>query len=221
MAAPASPRLLLVEDDPRLGPIMVDYLSDTYAVTHCADGEAGLRAAIEAPFAVMVVDRRLPGRDGIDLVRAVRRARIATPILILTALGTVPDKVVGLDAGANDYLVKPFEFDELLARLRALLRTYDDERSIPVGTWDFYPESRCIYSPYMGPVVLTPKENELLALLAGSPHRTFSRERIVDAVFSGSEQSGTVDTYVHYLRRKTEPGIIVTVRGQGYRLGAL
>ena len=216
------PRLLLVEDDARLGPIMVDYLSDSYIVTLRADGATGLRAALDTEFDVMIVDRRLPGMDGIDMVRAIREARVATPILVLTALGTVPDKVIGLDAGANDYLVKPFEFDELLARLRALRRTYEDEeRSVMVGAWEYFPDSRCIYSPYAGPVTLTPKENDLLALLARQPHVTFSRRQILDTVFAGGDQSGAVDTYVHYLRRKTDTGIIVTVRGLGYRLGSL
>ncbi|GAA2230969.1 response regulator transcription factor [Promicromonospora sukumoe] len=216
------PRLLLVEDDARLAPIMTDYLSDEYAVTHLADGTAGLRAALDGSFDVMIVDRRLPGTDGIDLVASVRRAKIPTPILLLTALGTVPDKVVGLDAGANDYLVKPFEFDELMARLRALRRTFEQaEPQISIGSWDYYPGSRCLYSPYGSPVVLTPKENELLTLLAGQPHRTFSRPQIISSVFADADQPGAVDTYVHYLRRKTDPEIIVTVRGLGYRLGTL
>ncbi len=222
MNAGNQPRLLLVEDDVRLAPIMVDYLSDTYTVTHQADGTEGLRAALEYTYDVMVVDRRLPGTDGIDLVTAVRRAKISTPILVLTALGAVPDKVAGLDAGANDYLVKPFEFDELLARLRALRRDFQDaEESITIGSWEYYPDSRLLYSPYGGPVVLTPKENQLLNLLAAQPHRTFSRPQIISSVFADTEQSGVVETYVHYLRRKTDPGIVVTVRGLGYRLGTL
>ncbi|QAY63218.1 response regulator transcription factor [Xylanimonas allomyrinae] len=220
-AGPA-PRLLLIEDDPRLGPVMTDYLSDTYDVTLCVDGAAGLDAALGGVFDAMVVDRRLPGLDGIEVVAAIRRAGIATPILVLTALGTVPDKVAGLDAGANDYLVKPFDFDELLARLRALRRTFGEESdAVPIGVWDYYPASRCLYSPYGAPVVLTPKENDLLRLLVGEPHRTFSRGQVAEAVFAGAAQVGAVDAYVHYLRRKTEPSIVVTVRGQGYRLGTL
>ncbi|WP_425956762.1 response regulator transcription factor [Xylanimonas sp. McL0601] len=218
----AAPRLLLVEDDARLGPVMTDYLSDTYRVTLCTDGIDGLESALHGEFDLMVVDRRLPGVDGLEIVAAVRRARIATPILVLTALGTVPDKVTGLDAGANDYLVKPFEFDELLARLRALGRIYGEQQdAVAIGTWEYFPDSRCLYSPYDAPVVLTPKENDLLRLLARQPHRTFSRRQIAAAVFAGEGQVGTVDAYVHYLRRKTDPGIVVTVRGQGYRLGSL
>ncbi len=215
------PRLLLIEDDDRLAPVMVDYLAESYEVHRFSDGPGGLRAALEETFDVMIVDRRLPGMEGTDVVRRVRRARIATPILILTALGAVPDRVEGLDSGANDYLVKPFDFDELLARLRALRRTYDDRGALPIGDWDFHPDDRVIHSPYLGPIVLSRRESELLALLARNPARTFSRRQILSAVFSPDDTPGTVDTYVHYLRQKTEPSIVLTVRLKGYRLGTL
>jgi two-component system response regulator QseB len=216
------PRLLLVEDDERLAPIMLEYLGESYDVTHRADGAEALKTALADEFDVMVVDRRLPGLDGVSLVQGIRRAHIGTPVIMLTALGTVDDRVEGLDAGANDYLVKPFEFAELLARLRALRRSYtSNEASLAVGTWDFFPEDRIIESPYIGPVALTPKETELLTLLAESPQRTFSRAQILQAVFTPTDLPGTVDTYVHYLRRKTEETVVVTVRGRGYRLGTL
>ena len=216
------PRLLLVEDDERLAPIVVEYLGETYDVTHRADGAEALQTALTGEFDVMVVDRRLPGLDGVSLVQGIRRAHIGTPIIMLTALGAIDDRVEGLDAGANDYLVKPFEFAELLARLRALRRTYtSNESSLAVGTWDFFPEDRIIESPYIGPVALTPKETELLQLLATNPQRTFSRAQILQAVFATTDLPGTVDTYVHYLRRKTEETVVLTVRGKGYRLGSL
>lgn len=216
------PRLLLIEDDERLAPVMVEYLGDAYEVTHRADGDSGLQAALDEEFDVMIVDRRLPGRDGVSVVQGIRRARIGTPIIMLTALGATSDRVEGLDAGANDYLVKPFEFDELLARLRALRRTYRaNDASLAIGSWEFFPEDRIIQSPYLGPVALTPKETELLNLLAQNPERTFSRSQILSAVFAPTDLPGTVDTYVHYLRRKTEDSVVLTVRGRGYRLGAL
>ncbi|MCU1525013.1 MAG: Response regulator [Microbacteriaceae bacterium] len=216
------PRLLLIEDDPQLGPLMKQVLTETYMVTVVADGEQGVLAALADDFEVMIVDRRLPSLDGLGVVETLRRKRVTTPILILTALGTVRDKVSGLDAGANDYLVKPFEFDELLARLRALRRTYSGEGTmIPVGGWEFYPESRTIYSPYDGRILLTTREGALLQLLAENPQRTFSRRQILRSVFSKEDQPGTVDTYVHYLRRKTDVDIVMTVRGQGYRLGEI
>ena len=216
------PRLLLIEDDPNLGPVMRDVLDEVYDVTLENNGESGYRTAIAGTFDVMIVDRRLPGADGLNVIEALRTKGISTPMLVLTALGTIHDKVRGLDAGANDYLVKPFEFDELFARLRAIRRVYSGEGPyVRIGGWEFYPESRAIYSPYAGRTILTVRENDLLRLLAANPARTFSREQILREVFDANDQPGTVDTYVHYVRRKTDPDLITTVRGQGYRLGAL
>lgn len=195
-------------------------LAEVYDVTLIADGAAGLEAGVTGEFEVMVIDRRLPSLDGLAVVDALRRKLVTTPILLLTALGTVQDKVDGLDTGANDYLVKPFEFEELFARLRAIRRVFTGEgRTLLVGGWEFYPDSRTIYSPYDGRILLTAKENELLKLLAEAPQRTFSRQQILASVFSADDTAGTVDTYVHYLRRKTDTDIVLTVRGRGYRLG--
>ncbi|ANP74774.1 response regulator transcription factor [Cryobacterium arcticum] len=213
-------RLLLIEDDAKLGPLIKQVLTETYEVTLIADGAEGLAVGAIGDFEVMVIDRRLPSLDGLSVVDALRRKLVTTPILLLTALGTTRDKVDGLDAGANDYLVKPFEFDELFARLRAIRRVFTGEgRTLVVGGWAYYPDSRTIYSPYDGRILLTVKENDLLKLLAEAPHRTFSRQQILSAVFNTDDTAGTVDTYVHYLRRKTEIDIVLTVRGQGYRLG--
>jgi two-component system response regulator QseB len=216
------PRLLLLEDDPKLGPLMRQVLDEVYAVTLVADGGEGVSVALDGDFEVMIVDRRLPGLDGLGVIEALRRQRVTTPMLILTALGTIQDKVRGLDSGANDYLVKPFEFDELFARLRAIRRVFTGEGPfVRVGLWEFYPESRTVYSPYDGRIILTERENELLRLFAENPQRTYSREQILREVFGTSDQPGTVDTYVHYVRRKTDVDLITTVRGQGYRLGAM
>ncbi|MCU1425728.1 MAG: Response regulator, partial [Microbacteriaceae bacterium] len=198
------PRLLLVEDDPQLGPMVAQVLAEVYDVTLIDDGAEGLAAGVSSEYEVMVIDRRLPSLDGLSVVDGLRRKLVTTPILLLTALGTVRDRVDGLDTGANDYLVKPFEFDELFARLRAIRRVFTGEgRSLIVGGWAYYPDSRTIYSPYDGRILLTVKENELLRLLAEAPQRTFSRQQILAAVFSADDTAGTVDTYVHYLRRKT------------------
>jgi len=221
-AAAILPRLLLIEDDPKLGPLVREVLSEVYEVTLVADGQDGLNTAMGAEFEAMVIDRRLPSIDGIAVIRSLRLKRVTTPILMLTALGTVRDKVDGLDVGADDYLVKPFDFEELFARLRAIRRVYTGEgEPIPIGDWEFYPESRTLYSPYDERSLLTERESTLLRLFAEHPSRTFSRQQILDAVFSADDQPGTVDTYVHYLRRKTDAGIVLTVRGQGYRLGQL
>ncbi|MFF9564780.1 response regulator transcription factor [Leifsonia sp. NPDC014704] len=213
-------RLLLVEDDPQLGPLIEDMLAETYDVVRVSDGPSGLEHGLTGVFDAIILDRRLPGMGGANIVRMLRQRRIVTPILMLTALGALNDRVEGLDAGANDYLVKPFEFDELLARLRALTRTFTGEgRELTIGEWRLFPDSRCIYSPYDDRIQLTERESSLLKLFAENPLRIFSRSQILDAVFQADEQPGTVDTYVHYLRRKTDPEMITTVRGEGYRLG--
>lgn len=216
----ALPALLYVEDDQDIAEMTLEALSDVYRIDHVADGDTALQAALRNRYDVMVIDRRLPGRDGASLVEAIRTARITTPILMLTALGTVPDRVEGLDAGANDYLTKPFDFDELLARLRALRRGFRAEgRRREIGDWTFVPDSQAIHSPTGMRVSLTATENALLELLSASPERVFSREEILRAVFTTADGLGAVDTYVHYVRRKTAPDVIDTVRGRGYRLG--
>ena len=212
--------LLLVEDDPQLGPLIQEALADDYAVTLVTGGAEGLRAGSTGAFAAIVLDRRLPGLDGVEVVRGLRRAGVTTPVLMLTALAAVADRVDGLDAGADDYLVKPFDFAELGARLRALRRVHGHEEPVVhIGDWEFRPAARLINSPYEGRKVLTETEAHLLALLAAHPDETLSRERILREVFPAGDSVGTVDTYVHYLRRKTERDLITTVRGLGYRLG--
>ena len=136
-------RLLYVEDDPVIAGMTVDVLSEVYDVVHESDGTRARDRALRERFDAMVIDRRLPGLDGVALVEAIRTARITTPVLLLTALGSVADRVDGLDAGANDYLVKPFDFDELHARLRALLRGYRAHgRRRDVAGWTFVEEPR-------------------------------------------------------------------------------
>ncbi|HEY8318420.1 MAG TPA: response regulator transcription factor [Amnibacterium sp.] len=221
-AAEHRPHLLLVEDDPDIGPLTAEMLSDAYSVTLVTDGEAGFEAALHGDFFAVVLDRRLPGIDGLEVVRRLRRRGVAVPIILLTALGSLEDRVVGLDAGADDYLVKPFEVAELQARIRAITRVHDEgESPILIGDWEFRPLSRILNSPYEGRIVLTETEAQLLHLLARHPNQTLSRERILREVFASGDSLGTVDTYVHYIRRKTERDIITTVRGVGYRLGAI
>ncbi|KUF07713.1 response regulator transcription factor [Leucobacter sp. G161] len=215
-------RLLIVEDDPRLGPIMRDVLSAEWEVELVPSAEVAAEAIAARHVDVMIVDRGLPGVSGETWIRELRSRRIETPILVLTALGELHDKVEGLDAGANDYLVKPFEFEELNARLRALTRRYDGGGPrYDIGGWEFSPEDQRIQSPYAGSVLLTGTETALLAALAAEPGRTFSREELLARVFAQGESETTVETYVHYLRRKTDKDLIETVRGRGYRLGAL
>lgn len=212
--------LLYVEDDAEIAALTVEVLGDVYDVDHASDGESALRLALSRRYDAMVVDRRLPGMDGIAFVRAVRTAHITTPVLMLTALGTVDDRVTGLDGGANDYLVKPFDYDELLARLRALRRAFRVEGTRrPLGEWVFVPAAQAVYDPSGFRLALTATESALLELLTDSPEHVFSREEILRAVFHEGDTTSSVDTYVHYVRRKTTPDVIETIRARGYRAG--
>lgn len=213
------PRLLYVEDEAAIAAIAVEVLGDEYEVDHESDAESGLKRALMRRYDAIVVDRRLPGISGVDLVRAIRTARLTTPVLMLTALGAVDDRVTGLDAGADDYLVKPFDFAELRARLRALMRGRGAGDRRDLGDWLFTPASQALYAPTGARITLTSAESDLLELLSSSPEHVFTREEILDAVFPGGA-AATVDTYVHYVRRKSTPEIIETVRARGYRAGA-
>lgn len=219
-SAAGLPRLLYVEDEADIAGIVTEMLSEDYTVDCVATAEEGLELALGRRYDVMVFDRRLPGMSGTDLIARIRTARITTPVLMLTARGAVEDRVSGLDRGADDYLVKPFDVDELRARLRALRR---GSRAVgghrEIGDWVFTPATQALYSPHERRIALTAAESELLELLTSSPEHVFSRDEILAAVFPGGSAT-TVDTYVHYLRRKSTPELIDTVRSRGYRAGA-
>jgi len=217
-AAGSLPRLLYVEDETATAAMVVEVLSDEYQVDHALTAEAGLELALGRRYDVMVVDRRLPGMSGAELLQAVRTAHLNTPAIMLTALGTIDDRVSGLDAGADDYLLKPFDFDELRARLRALRRGRGPVSGREIGDWLFSPTGLALYAPDGARIPLTQAEGDLLELLTSSPEHVFTREEIVASVFPGGSP-GTVDAYVHYIRRKSTPEIIDTVRARGYRTG--
>ncbi|TQJ30965.1 response regulator transcription factor [Microbacterium sp. SLBN-146] len=212
------PRLLYVEDEQEIAEIVIEMLEDDYEIDRADSGETALRRALGERYDVLLVDRRLPGMSGVEFLTAVRTARISTPALMLTALGAVEDRVSGLDGGADDYLVKPFDFAELLARLRALRRNRSAGERREIGAWVFTPQAQALYGPAEGRVSLTRAETDLLELLTSSPEHVFSRNEILASVFPGGS-GATVDTYVHYVRRKSSPEIIETVRARGYRAG--
>ena len=214
--------VLLVEDDRQLGPLIAELIGDDFEVTLARDGQQGLHLGLTREWDALVVDRGLPLLDGVSLVTALREKGMTAPVLILTALGTVQDKVDGLDAGANDYLVKPFDAAELAARLRALTRTFlPPLRPLPLGDWTYDAAARLLVSPYGDRVSLSPTEGSLLEVLAAEPARVFTRAELLGKVFSAADQPGAVDTYVHYLRRKVGRDVIRTVHGAGYQLGDL
>ena len=219
----ASPpaKVLVVEDDRELGTLLLRLFRGAgYGPDLVLDGQAGLHRALTQEYDAMIIDRGLPAIEGLDLLARLRSSGVTTPALVLTALGTVSDRVAGLDSGAEDYLVKPFEVDELLARVRALLRRRTGSGpvlSIGAATFDLI--SRTVTTPAGSTVTLSGRESDLLRLLAENPARAFSRDEIVTRVFPEAVTVSLVDTYVHYLRRKLGNAAVATVRGIGYRLG--
>ena len=217
----ALPRVLLVEDDRELLGLLEDLLTDEgYDVSVARDGQRGLHLGLSRPWDVLVLDRGLPAIEGVDLVSRLRSRGLRAPILMLTARGTVADRVEGLDAGANDYLIKPFDVDELLARLRALLRRpIEQADELPLGERTLLIQADRVIGGGLPEVQLSRRESALLRVIAQRPSRVFTREELLGAVFEHADTPGAVDTYVHYLRRKLGREVVRTVHGVGYRMG--
>ncbi len=213
--------MLLIEDDGQLS-TMLDRLltSEGYEVAHAPDGQKGLHRGLTESFDVMIIDRGLPVVTGLDLLAALRRNGVATPALVLSALGNPSDRVEGLDAGAEDYMSKPFDIDELLARLRAVRRrAISTIELLGIAGGKLDSERRIVYLDDDSTVTLSARECALLEELARWPERVFSRDELREYVFANAEEDGVVDTYVHYLRRKLGRHVIRTVYGLGYALG--
>jgi two-component system, OmpR family, response regulator QseB len=221
VSALEAPRLLLVEDDPQLLAMLDNLLTEEgYHVDTAPDGQRGLHLGLTRQYDVLLLDRGLPAIEGLDLLARLRLRGVVTPTLVLSALGNPADRVAGLDAGAEDYLGKPFDIDELLARLRALLRRHlDAARSLPVPGGRLELDSRQVVREGLSPVRLSERECDLLATLAARAGHVFSRPQLLGLVFGEAESEVVVDTYVHYLRRKLGRKIVDTVRGRGYQLG--
>jgi two-component system, OmpR family, response regulator QseB len=217
------PALLVVEDDPDLRSVLVRlFEAHGYAVLPAPDAQSGLHLALTRHLGVLVVDRRLPDGDGADLVARLRERGVATPALLLTASGSVQDRVGGLDSGADDYVVKPFDTSELLARVHGLLRRNpDDPDALPLGAARLHVQRMQAELADGTLVALTPAETTLLAQLARRPSRVFSRDELREALSAEPTGPSLVDTYVYALRQKLGPDVVRTVRGVGYRAGAL
>ncbi len=219
-------RLLVIDDDAQLLAALRRALAyDGYEVDAAATGEEGLRAARDRPPDLVVLDVLLPGIDGLEVCRRLRAGGTDVPVLMLTARDDVADRVAGLDAGADDYLVKPFAVDELLARVRALLRrrapgTTDELRSGDVAL------NLATHSAHRGgrALTLTAKEFDLLAFFLQHPRQVLTRDLLFERVwgYEFDGQSNVVDVYVGHLRSKLEaegePRLLHTVRGVGYAL---
>lgn len=221
-------RILLVEDARALARAIVEGLSEEgFSVDAVHDGEEGLHLALEIGYDAIVLDRMLPLLDGLAVLRRLRAKGVRTPVLLLTALGEVRDRVDGLDGGADDYLVKPFAFDELLARVRALVRRSRGQAAneVDLGRLRLDLAAR-LASVDARPLDLSAKEFSLLELLALEPGKTFTRTAIVERLYDvdSDRDSNVIDVFVARLRRKLDaaglPGadVIRTLRGAGYRL---
>ncbi len=213
-------RLLLVEDDPMLGAGVRRALAQQgHAVDWVQDGADADLALAGEPYDVVLLDLGLPRKRGLDVLRDLRRRGGRVPVLVLTAQDGVPDRVAGLDAGADDYLTKPFELDELAARIRALQRR-SGGRAEPViehGRLALDPAAHEVRLDG-APVPLSPREFELLSVLLEHPGRPISRARLEERLYGWAEQveSNAVEVHVHALRRKLGPEWIKTLRGVGY-----
>jgi two-component system response regulator QseB len=217
------PRLLLVEDDVELAALLAPLIADEgYAVDVAHDGQRGLHLGLAGGYRVMVIDRRLPGMDGLDLIGRLRRQAVTARALILTALGAHAERVRGLDGGADDYLAKPFDLDELLARIRALDRRFADAADLlPLGRGFLDRQAHDVALSDGTRVPLSPREYDLLHALAARPRAVHTRAQLRARVFPDTAGDSVVDTYVYYLRRKLGREIVRTVYGLGYRIGPL
>ncbi|WP_324779978.1 response regulator [Thiobacillus sedimenti] len=213
-------RILLVEDDRLLGDGLQAGLTQAgYAVDWLRDGEAAVAALSTEAFAAVVLDLGLPKRDGLSVLQWLRARHDATPVLILTARDRLEDKVRGLDLGADDYVLKPFDLDEVAARLRALVRRAHGrpEPLLAVGEVELNPAARTVTRAGQA-VELTPREFDLLHLLLQNTDRVLSRRMLEEQIYTWNDavDSNALEVHIHHLRRKLGNDLIRTVRGVGY-----
>ena len=215
-------RILLAEDDTLLGDGLRAGLRQLgFQVDWVRDGEAAERELRAQPYAAAVLDLGLPRKDGLDVLAAIRRSGILTPVLVLTARDAVPDRIRGLDVGADDYVVKPVDLHELAARLRALVRRAHGQPQECLSAQDVVldPASRSVRQAGE-PVLLSTREFDLLQAFMLGADRVLSREQLEQQLYSWGQEveSNAVEVHIHNLRRKLGPALIHTVRGVGYML---
>ncbi len=222
----AAVRVLVVEDDRKLASVIRQGLKEQgFSVDVCGDGRSGLGAALSTEYDALLLDVMLPGQDGFEVLRELRRRGSRVPVLVLTARSSVEDRVHGLDLGADDYLPKPFDFNELLARLRAITRRPAVEPQTTLKVADLVLDPARHVVTRAGRVIeLTAKEFALLELLLRRQELIVTRSMILDHVWNTDYDGGSniVEVYINYLRRKIdqdfEPKLIHTIRGSGYVL---
>ena len=219
-----SMRILVVEDQKDLNDIIVRKLkNEHYSVDACYDGDDALAYIRCADYDGIIMDIMLSGTTGIGVLKQMRASGNSTPVLLLTALGTVEDRVAGLDAGADDYLVKPFDFDELMARVRAIVRRGGERASSVMESGDLVLDSASRHVERAGSdIKLTAKEFDILEYLMQNQGRVLSRDKLSNHIWNYDYDgaSNVIDVYVYHLRRKVDDGFdekkIITVKGAGY-----
>jgi len=213
-------RLLLIEDDEILGDGLVAGLKmEGYAVDWLTNGKLADEALKLNSYELIVLDLNLPDMDGMAILKALRSRKDETPVMVLTAKDTIPDRVLGLDSGADDFVIKPFELDEVCARLRALARR-SEGRGAPTIAYKgivLDPASHQV-TFHDEKVDLSQKEFEILSFLMSNIGKVVSRSRLEESLYSWDSdvESNTVEVHIHYLRKKLDPALIRTVRGVGY-----
>lgn len=219
-------RILLVEDEKKVASFIKKGLEEEfYSVDVAYDGKEGLKLALSEEYDIMIFDLMLPFKDGISILKIIRAENIFTPVIILTAKSDVHNKVIGLDSGADDYLVKPFSFDELLARLRNLQRRYSSEKNLILKVADLYldTQSHKVVRNNIE-IELTQKEYSILEYLLRNKNRVISRTKLTEHVYDQNFDTNTniIDVYINKLRNKIdkdhEKHILHSVRGVGYMI---
>jgi len=215
-------RLLLVEDDEMLGKaVKAGLKQDGYTVDWLTDGESALQALESDDFDVIVLDIGLPGLSGIEVLQRIRQKKNAIPVMILTAYDTVSDRISGLDAGADDYLIKPFDLDELLARLRAITRRSSGHTQSHIEVGQIRLDTAAHRVMVDGKEIsISNKEYQLLGYLMNHSGKVIPRDRLESILYGweGGVESNSLEVYIHNLRKKLGAEYITTVRGVGYRL---
>ncbi|MFO1244096.1 MAG: response regulator transcription factor [Ramlibacter sp.] len=215
-------RILLAEDDPLLGDgLRAGLRQHGFQVDWVRDGHAAERELRAQPYAAAVLDLGLPLKDGMEVLASVRRAGFSLPVLVLTARDAVPDRVRGLNAGADDYVVKPVDLDELAARLRALVRRAHGQPQECLSAQDVVLDPAAHHVRKAGqPVALSQREFDMLHALMLNAGRVLSRDQLEQHLYSWGQEvdSNAVEVHIHHLRRKLGSGLIQTVRGVGYVL---
>lgn len=221
-------KILLVEDQKDMRELLAKRLKKEYSVDTCKDGEEALDYLAVYKYDIILLDIMLPKISGLEVLKKLRQQKIETPVLLLTAKSSIEDRVTGLDSGADDYLVKPFSYEELLARIRVLIRRKSSQLTsiLEVGELRMDTTSKLV-TRSGNPISLTAKEYMLLEYMMHHPHIILTRGQLEQRAWNSDFEGGSniVDVYIRYLRKKIDDGyenkMIETIRGQGYRLGGV